>query len=345
MTLFQVPAEWYKSKINKVFLQVSINYLAGMEKSIRRLFLPVLVISLVTVFTGCQKEPEMTREEYVSYLADNISPDKLESNVRWLESMGTRFALADNRREVAVQIKKRFISLGYTGTTLDSFYLEKTIQDITYSTWQYNVIATITGREPDSISIVGAHYDSYASGVNPFVTAPGANDNASGMAAVMEIARIIKGSRFTPKYTIRFVAFAAEELGLHGSRYQAGKSATDGDKIMMMINHDMISYIADPGTKPWHLNIIHYDNSAGLRDEAAALCDQNSELISFSDNTNNQRSDSYPYYLNGYRALFFHQSDYESTYHTTGDRVSVCNFEYAREVVKVSCSLLIYKNY
>lgn len=316
-----------------------------MTGSAKRLILPALVISLVTAVAGCQKEPEMTLEEYVSYLAENISAENLESYVRWLEGMGTRFALAENRRDVAEKIRKRFVSFGYRDAVLDSFYLEKTIQGTTYATWQYNVIASIAGREPDSISVVGAHYDSYASGVNPFVNAPGANDNGSGLAGVMEIARVIKGGRFVPKYTISFVAFAAEELGLHGSRYQAGKSAAEGDKIMMMINHDMISYIANPSAKPWHLNIIHYDNSAGLRDEAAELCELNSQLISYSDNTNNQRSDSYPYYLNGFRALFFHQSDYESTYHTAGDRVSVCNFDYAREVVKVSCSLLTDKNF
>lgn len=311
-----------------------------------RLHLPVLVISLAAALVGCQKDPVMTREEYVSFMARQVRTERLESDVRWLEGMGTRFALADNRRDVAMKIRKRFVSMGYPNTVLDSFYLQKTIQNVTYSTWQYNVIASIEGREDDSISVIGAHYDSYASGgSNPFTAAPGANDNASGMAAVMEIARIIRENRFRPKYTIRFVAFAAEELGLHGSYYQAGKSATEGDKIMMMINHDMIAYVADPDKKPWYLNIIHYDNSEGLRNNASLLCDANTDLISYSDNTNNHRSDSYPYYLNGYRALFFHQSDIETTYHTTGDRVSVCNFDYAREVVKVSFSLVLDKNY
>lgn len=316
-----------------------------MEFCRNRLFPALLVISLAAFLAGCQKEPEMTREEFISYLSGEVSSDNLESSVRWLEGMGTRFALAENRRDVAVKIRDRFISMGYYGASLDSFYLEKTIQGVTYSTWQYNVIAPVEGREDDSISVVGAHYDSYASGVNPFVTAPGANDNASGMAAVMEIARIIRGSRERPKYTIIFIAFAAEELGLHGSRYQAEKSATNGDRIMMMINHDMISYVANPSAKPWYLNIIHYDNSAGLRDDAAMMCDEHSYLVSYSDNTNNERSDSYPYYLNGFKALFFHQSDIEGTYHTPGDRASVCNFEYAAEVVKVSCALLLDKNY
>lgn len=316
-----------------------------MEFSKNRLIPVLLFVSLAAYITGCQKEPEMTREEFVSYLTAQVSSDNLESSVRWLEGMGTRFALAENRRDVAAKIRNRFISMGYHGAILDSFYLEKTIQGVEYHTWQYNVTATVEGIEDDSICIVGAHYDSYASGVNPFVTAPGANDNASGMAAVMEIARIIRGSRLRPKHTVVFIAFAAEELGLHGSSYQAEKSAATGDKIIMMINHDMISYVADPSANQWYLNIIHYDNSAGLRDDAALLCDEHSTLVSCSDNTFNDRSDSYPYYLNGFKALFFHQSDVEGTYHTPGDRVSVCNFEYAREIVKVSCALLVDRNY
>jgi len=316
-----------------------------MEFFRRRLFPALLVISLAVFLAGCQKEPEMTREELVSYLSAQVSAENLESSVRWLEGMGTRFALAENRRDVAVKIRNRFISMGYHGASLDSFYLEKTIQGITYNTWQYNVIARVEGTDDDSISIVGAHYDSYASGVNPFVTAPGANDNGSGMAAVMEIARIIRGSRIRPNHAVIFIAFAAEELGLHGSRYQAEKSAANGDKIIMMINHDMISYVADPSANQWYLNIIHYDNSADLRDDAAQLCDEHSTLVSYSDNTFNDRSDSYSYYLNGFKALFFHQSDIEGTYHTPGDRVSVCNFDYASEVVRVSCALLADKNY
>ena len=316
-----------------------------MKFIVKGLFQALLVISLAVFLAGCQKEPEMTREEFVSYLSAEVSADNLESSVRWLEAMGTRFALAENRRDVAVKIRNRFISMGYHGASLDSFYLEKTIQGVTYNTWQYNVITRVEGTDDDSISIVGAHYDSYASGVNPFVTAPGANDNASGMAAVMEIARIMRGCRLRPKHTVEFIAFAAEELGLHGSRYQAEKSAANGEKIIMMINHDMISYVADPSANQWYLNIIHYDNSADLRDAAAQMCDDHSSLVSYSDNTFNDRSDSYPYYLYGFKALFFHQSDIEGTYHTPGDRVSVCNFDYASEVVKVSCALLVDRNY
>ncbi len=300
---------------------------------------------LLVAISGCQKEPQMTKTEYIRYVVEQVRSDSLESYVSWLEGMGTRFALADNHREVAVQIRKRFMEAGYPAARLDSFYLTRTFREITYSTWQYNVTATLSGREDDSITVVGAHYDSYSADSDPFTVAPGANDNATGVAAVLEIARVTRENGFTPKYPIRYVAFAAEELGLHGSSYQAAREAAAGNRVMMMINYDMIAYLADPSMSPWHVNIIHYDNSTLLKNEAAVLCAANSTLVSYSDNTNYNRSDSYAFFMNGFRALFYHQSDIESTYHTAGDGISVCNFDYSREIVKASFALIIDKNY
>jgi len=305
----------------------------------------IQVIIILMALTGCQKDPEITREEYVLNFTEKVNSDSLESYVSWLEGMGTRFALADNHREVAVQIKDRFISFGYPQARLDSLYMTRTYRDITYSTWQYNVIASVSGRSHDSICIVGAHYDDIVAEGDPFNIAPGANDNASGVAAVLEIARIFRKSNFIPKYDIEFCAFAAEELGLHGSLHRAGKAAEAGDKILMIINYDMIAFLANTSSRPWHVNIIHYDNSAGLRDEAAGYCTANSSLVPYSDNTNYNRSDSYSFYLYGYKALFYHQNELENTYHTTGDVTTVCNFEYCWEIVRASCSLLAGKNY
>lgn len=307
-------------------------------------FLPLASLMLVVV-SGCQKEPPMTKAEHIQHIVDCVNADSLESYVSWLEGMGTRFVLANNHREVAVRIRNRFIAFGYLTARLDSFYLSRTYRGKDYSTWQYNVIAYLPGREDDSICIVGAHYDSIVSEGDPFTLAPGANDNASGVAAVMEIARIIKERRFRPKHTLRFTAFAAEELGLHGSLFQAGQDASAGNGIVMMINYDMIAYLEEQSVTPWLVNIIHYENSEGLKNEAADLCRINSALVSYSDNANYNRSDSYAYYMNGFRALFFHQSDIESSYHSVGDVTSVCNFHYCSEIVRASFALVLDKNY
>lgn len=304
-----------------------------------------IVVILLIALAGCQKDPEEIRDEYVSNMAAAVRADSLESYVRWLEDMGTRFALADNRREVARKIRDRFIAFGYPDAKLDSFSLTNTYRSITYTTMQYNVIATLAGSSSDSVSVIGAHHDNIISAGDPFTIVPGANDNASGVAAALEIARVMRKYKFKPKYTIRFVTFAAEEVGLHGSRDYAARAAARGDNMIMMINHDMIAYQPSQASKPWYINIIHYDNSYGLMSDAARLCAANTNLLSYSDNTYYNRSDSYPFFMNGFRPLFFHQDETESTYHTVNDLASGCNFEYCREIVKISCSLVAERNY
>ena len=139
------------------------------------------------------------RNHWHRKLTGDISADSLESYVTWMEGMGTRFALADNHRDVALEISKKFKMLGYSNTRLDSFMLDRIYEDIRYQQWQYNVIATLEGIiYPDSVCIVGAHYDDNLKTGDPFSVAPGANDNASGVAAALELARVIRKNNFSP---------------------------------------------------------------------------------------------------------------------------------------------------
>jgi Zn-dependent M28 family amino/carboxypeptidase len=105
-----------------------------------------------------------------------------------------------------------------------------------------NIEAELSGRSiPDEIIIIGAHYDSV-----PFC--PGANDNASGVAALIETARILsvkKSSR-----TLRFVAFVNEEPPYFqtrnmGSRVYASRSRQRGEKIIAMLSLETIGYYSD----------------------------------------------------------------------------------------------------
>jgi hypothetical protein len=101
--------------------------------------------------------------------------------------------------------------------------------------WIPNVIAEKRGElYPDSIYILGAHYDTYTQG------APGADDNASGTAGVMETGRVIAEADFSK--TIRLVCFSGEELGLYGSAAYAQKCVNNGENIVAMLNMDMISH-------------------------------------------------------------------------------------------------------
>ncbi len=106
----------------------------------------------------------------------------------------------------------------------------------------YNVVGTITGTtHPDDWYIVGGHFDSIPS-TDP---APGAEDNASGCAGVLEMARVL--TTRTLDSTVIFICFSGEEQGLWGSKDHAQDLVDDGDgsKLKAMLNMDMIGYTGD----------------------------------------------------------------------------------------------------
>jgi len=304
-----------------------------------------LVTVVLLLFQSCEKDPQQTKEEFISESVEQISADSLESYVQWLENMGTRFMLADNHRLVAAGIKQKFIDFGYPDTSLDSFYVTSKYSGEYYQTWQYNVIATRRGIFPDNVSVVGAHYDNYIKSGDPFSFIPGANDNASGVAAMLEIARLIHSTSFRPLYTIRFVAFAGEEFGFYGSLDYCDKAMKKNENIIMMLNNDMIAGQPDPVFTAWPVYFVYYKNAIGLLEEAERNCISYTSLASYNDTTLAARSDSYPFYRYGYEPIFFTQGSSDTNYHTANDLTSACNFEFCREVTKISYALLLEKNY
>ena len=111
-----------------------------------------------------------------------------------------------------------------------------------------NVIGTLTGTTlPDEWIIVGAHYDSRNTSVSNITNpSPGAEDNASGCAAVLELARVLADLK--PKRTIKFMCFGGEEQNLYGSEAYAASLVSSGElsKIKLAIIMDMIGYSSTP---------------------------------------------------------------------------------------------------
>jgi hypothetical protein len=104
-----------------------------------------------------------------------------------------------------------------------------------------NVMATLPAEDPETAPIVvlGAHYDSRADGISDGTTdAPGATDNASGTALVLEFAKIVSGYRFP--VTFVFVAFAAEEQGLRGSIHLSEQLVSSNQNVLAMFNNDLV---------------------------------------------------------------------------------------------------------
>lgn len=170
-----------------------------------------------------------------------------------------------------------------------------------------NVVATRPGRLPGAV-VVGGHYDSVPAG-------PGANDNASGTATMVEIARVL--STVDYPYTLYFVAFGAEEIGLRGSQHfvQELSDAARGE-LRAMINLDMVG-VGEQWRVAGDATLVDH-----ARDAVAAL-----ELSARFSTTAGASSDHESFVRAGVPSLFVHRTE-DPNYHSPRDRAEFIDPQY-----------------
>ncbi len=268
----------------------------------------------------------------IAEIVNDIDADSVKWFIQKLQDFETRFLFAENRKEVSLWIMNQFKRMGFTDVVLDSFQYQ--------NTWQYNVVATLKGNvNEDQIYIVGGHHDSYSSG-NPYAIAPGADDNASGTTAALEVARVLMKNNYQPEATIKFMTFAAEEYGLHGSFDLAKKAYEKAENIRLMINHDMIAFTPYPDSQS-AVAIYYYTGSENYRELAIKSTGENSILSPVWGDANSSGSDSYSYYRFGFPAVYFFEDIFSPFYHQPSDTIKNYNMEYCAEVIKGSCATLL----
>ncbi len=187
-----------------------------------------------------------------------------------LKSVSTRYYSTADKDLIADYLADKLTGYGYT-VTFEEF--------LSGSTPCRNIVATRTGTTlPDEYVILGAHYDSISP--DPTNTAPGAEDNGSGTAAVMEIARIAAGRDF--ERTIQIVLFDSEEQGLYGSTYFVQQATGSGRNIIAAITMDMVAYydtnyaVRIEGETPWEWLMATMENQTELLTDIANQKDYNS---------------------------------------------------------------------
>jgi len=201
------------------------------------------------------------RDPTIDKIVSEISPAAIEASIRTLVNFQTRHTLSatdDPKEGIGAArnwIKAEFErysqeSGGRLQVEFDRFQQPAAPPRIFRPTEVINVVATLPGRQPESkdrVYVVSGHYDSRSTGVNDTDTfAPGANDDASGTAAVLELARILSHYEFDA--TLVFIAVAAEEQGLQGSHHWAETAKAQNRAIAGMITNDIIgSPTADDG--------------------------------------------------------------------------------------------------
>jgi len=216
-----------------------------------------LILILTPVIFTCslaQQAPPRSDARLYS-IATSASAERIEDDIRTLVGFGTRHTLSDTvstTRGIGAArrwIKDEFETISANcDRCLEIFYdrsLEKGGEGtrIPRDTWIVNVVAVQRGyRYPNRYVIMSGDIDSrVSSSLNDTLDSPGANDNASGMAGVLETARILSGYKFPT--SIVYTGLSGEEQGLFGGKHLAERAKNEGWEIIGVLNNDMIGNI------------------------------------------------------------------------------------------------------
>jgi hypothetical protein len=256
-----------------------------------------------------------------------VSTTALAANILALQNFQTRYASYPGCEQAGDSLYAYFTALGLR-TEFDPFTFSSNRSS-------RNIVATLPGKaSPEYVVILCAHYDSTTGSTTGPTTAPGADDNASGTAAVMEIARVLAGRSFD--FTLKFICFSAEEWGLFGSKHYAETAKNTSEKILGVLNMDMIAY---PDALPEDLDLFANASSEWLANRFV-LCARQYAGVSLVRTVNPgvRASDHSPFWDQGYSALLAIE-DYpvkNPYYHKTTDVLATLNVEFAAAVTKIS---------
>jgi hypothetical protein len=193
-----------------------------------------------------------------------------------------------------------------------------------------NVIAALRGTvQPDVLYTVSSHFDSVERG-------PGADDNTSGTAALLEAARVLS-TRPQPA-TIHFAFFTGEEAGLLGSREYVRRAVANGDGLVGALNNDMVGFASDQRLD----NTIRYSN-AGIRDIQHGAAMLFTDLITY-DAKYYKSTDAHAYY-DAYGDIVGGIGSYpilgNPHYHQTHDQLETVNHQLIAEVSKTTVATVM----
>ena len=270
----------------------------------------VTLLLLAFALDDCRSEEDITVEESrktLSYLASDEMEGRKPGN------------------------PGNFIAVSFIKKEFESYGLETHLQKFTYTfRWRVglirwrtveietmNVIGVLKGTS-DKHVVIGAHMDHL--GLDGDGNAyNGADDNASGTTAILELAEAFGKSDAKPKDTIVFIAFNAEELGLLGSKHYVSDPLLPLDDCKLMINLDMVGRLRGTTVTA---------QGGNLSRSVTQLVDKLDDDYPFDVNITaaGNRSDHAPFNWNGVPVLFFHTGTHPQ-YHRTTEDSDLINYE------------------
>ena len=280
----------------------------------------ILALVLVTLISGSAFAENTTK-------AHDFAWQKLVELTDENVGIGARPAGSDKEKETAAWIKQQWQSLGYT---VSEFPFDFTLRKKTLTS--ANISTVIKGQSEKTI-IIGAHYDSTGEKQGSL----GTTDNGSGVAAILALAKRLKGQ--TIPYTIKLIAFGAEEFGLQGSKAYVGQQQESLKQVIGMINLDTIIggdklYVHNAHVKPYKCSAVknpNYNSSPVLRDgvlkTSQALFGKNShqlhpEYQGYPEGETGNWSDHAPFACSGMPVAYLEATNFAIDGHSGNDGYS-----------------------
>lgn len=322
------------------------------------------------------------RDPEIENMVTQISRDSLKSYIEKMVSFDTRSTMStQTSKKKGIGAARNYVlskfqqfaknSNGRMTAYLDKTTLEPDGKRVNRKTVLGNVMAVLKGANPkdNRTFIISGHLDSRRSNVMDSVkTAPGANDDGSGVAMVMELARVMSSHSFNG--TIIFVAVSGEEQGLLGSQFLADKAKKENWNVVAMLNNDMVGSDDSSGTlnnsnmkfRVFSEGISHFETekalrrilSMGLENEGASrqlaryfketaerYVDNTEIILEYRTDRFLRGGDHMPFLNNGFPAIRLTEM-YENYDHTHqdirkengiqfGDLIQFVDFEYLRK--------------
>ncbi len=269
-------------------------------------------------------------DPFIQSMVDSVSYDTLHSTLQTLENLGVKEIGTESLDNTAQWLINKYESYGYSDIQLDHFMYA--------GSDTYNIIVTKQGfLYPDQYLIIDGHYDTR--------TGPGVNDNGSGVAIILEIARLLRNVETA--WSVKFINFSCEENGLVGSyNYVNNVVIPQNLNIKLVFNIDEVGGVAGAindqvvcerdESSPTYNN----DASSAYTDTLAYLTDTYSNLthtISFA-----YGSDYVPFQTNGEIVTGLFEYNYSPYHHTLYDSLVNLDMTYVYEIAKTSVAGGLY---
>ena len=250
----------------------------------------------------------------------------VEKTIDALEKMGTRYHTSDTGLATTDKVQALFTAAGAASIAGAAFStVDHDIDEAPIRTKQKSLIFAIPGTDDDETTVViGGHLDSInRNGVAE--PAPGSDDDASGIATMVEMVRAIAQTGMKFKRRIEFQAYAAEEVGLIGSGLIARQYARDGRKVSAMFQLDMNSWAENAGAKTIYL--VENDTSPTLRRSVKDLLNTYLAGDYVEDSLSAGTSDHRSWTNAGYTAVFPFENPkgYNEALHSVNDNLKTIN--------------------